>query len=250
MVQLSHPLLSVALHPPAAALHDAVGEQRRVGVMGGARGGGHAAHVTRAGGAACAAGGAAFGGRQVMLDDFGGRDGRCEVGGESCVARGDGVAVDWDEALVGLRHRHGGPGGDLSHLAWRGHGGGRVQVPSWGGGEARVAQVTDGAGAQRGGLGGGVTSAATRGRAGAGMGGALPGPQAGVDVLEARAPRRPLLPAFSHQAVKPARAETGAIRVVGSTLVPGVQKPQPTWGGSPLGRAAAASSSPSPSLPG
>lgn len=200
MVQLPHPLLSVPL--PAAALHDAVGEQRRVGVVVGARGGGHAADVTRAGGAARAAGGAAFGRRQVVLDDLGGRDGGSEVSGKRCISCGDGVPVDWDEALVGLRHGHGGPGCDLSHLARRGHGLGRVQVPRRGCGEARVAEVADGAGAQRGGLGGRIAST-TRGRAGAGVGGAFPGPQAGVNVLEAWTPRRSLLPAFSHQAVKP-----------------------------------------------
>lgn len=201
VVQLSRPLLSVPR--PPAALNDAVGQQRRVGVMVGARGGGDPADVARAGGAAGAAGGAAFGRRQVMLDDLRRRDGGSEVGGERRVSRRNGVPVHRDEALVGLRHGHGRPGRDLGHLARRGDGLGRVEVARRGRGEARVAEVADGAGAQRRGLRGGVASAAG-GRAGAGVGGhPFPGPQAAVDVLEARTPRRSLLPAFGHQTVKP-----------------------------------------------
>lgn len=146
VVQLSHPFLSVPL--PPATLNDAVGQQRRVGIVVGARGGGNPADVTRAGGAAGAAGGAAFGRRQVMLDDLSRRNGGSEVSGKSCISRRDGVPVHRDEALVGLRHGHGRPGRDLSHLARRGDSLGRVEVARRGCGEARVAEVADGAGAQ------------------------------------------------------------------------------------------------------
>lgn len=213
MVQLSRPLLgnlSVQLGLPAA---DAVGEQRRVGVVVGARGGGHPADVARAGGAAGAAGRAALGRRQVVLDDPGGWDGGGEVGGEGGVALWDWVPVDGDEALVGLRHGHGSPGSHRRHLARCGEGLGRVEVAGGsGGGVARVAEVADGAGAQRGGLCGGVASAA-RGRAGAGVGRhALPGAQAGVHVFESGPTGRPLLPALSHQTIKPDRERRSRVR--------------------------------------
>lgn len=184
-----------------------MGEQRRVGVVVGARGGMHSAHVTRAGGAAGAAGRAAFGRRQVMLHHPGWL-GRWKVGGEGGVPWRDRVPVDGDEALVGLRHGHGRPGLNRAHLARGGDGLGRVEVTCSRGGSSRVAgvaEVAHGAGAQRGGLGGGVASTA-RGSAGAGVGGQpLPGSQPEVDVLEARSARWSLLPALRHQTIKPER---------------------------------------------
>ena len=145
-----------------------------------------------------------------MLDDPGGRNGGSEVGRKSRVPWRDGVSVDGDEALVGLGHSHGCPGCDGSHLTWGGHSLGWVEVPGscGGSGVARVAEVAHRAGAERGGLGGGVASA-TRGRAGAGVGRhPLPGSQAGVDVLEPRSTCWSLLPAFSHQTIKPERQQS------------------------------------------
>lgn len=148
-----------------------------------------------------------------MLDDPGGRNRGSEVGWKSCVSWRDGVSVDGDKALVGLGHSHGCPGCDGSHLAWGGHSLGWVEVPCScsGSGVARVAEVAHRAGAERGGLGGGVAST-TRGRAGAGVGGhPLPGSQAGVDVLEARSTRWSLLPAFGHQTIKPERQQRKSV---------------------------------------
>ncbi|TNN44955.1 hypothetical protein EYF80_044847 [Liparis tanakae] len=96
----------------------------------------------------------------VVLDDPGGRRHRAAgvVGGEGGVTRRDRVPVDRDEALVGLRHRHGRPGLHGRHLALGGEGLRRVEVPrgggggsgGGGGGVAGVAEVAHGAGAQRG----------------------------------------------------------------------------------------------------
>lgn len=83
-----------------------------------------------------------------MLDDLSWRNRGSEVSRERRISCGNGVAVDWDEALVGLGHGHGRPGRDLSHLAWRGDGLGWVEVPRRGCGEALVAEVADGAGAE------------------------------------------------------------------------------------------------------
>lgn len=154
VVQLSHHLLvNLSVHLCRASAvpgHDAVGQQGRVGVMVGARGGGDATDVTRAGGATSAAGGAAFRRGQVVLDDPGGRHRRREVGRERCVPRRDGVSVDGDEARVGLRHSHLCPGLNRSHLTRRSHGLGWVKVTSRSRRRsvARVAEVADGAGAE------------------------------------------------------------------------------------------------------
>lgn len=106
-----------------------------------------------------------------MLDDPGWWDRGREVGWKSCVSWWDGVSIDRDKALVGLGHSHGRPGCNRTHLAWGGNSLGWVEVPCSCGSSsvAGVAEVADRAGAERGGLGGGVASA-TRGRAGAGVG--------------------------------------------------------------------------------
>lgn len=205
-----HPLLGdLSVHlsrPSAAPRHDAVGQQRRVGVMVGARSGGHAADVTRAGGAASAAGGAAFGRGQVVLDYPSRRSWGCKVSWECCVSWRDWVSVDWDKALVGLGHGHGRPCWNCTHLSRRGNSLGWVEVPRGGGSSgsiAWVAKVADGAGAEWGGLSGGVASS-SRGRAGAGVGRQpLPSSQAGVNILEARPTCWSFLPALCHQTIKP-----------------------------------------------
>ena len=119
----------------------------------------------------------------MVLDDPGWWDRWSEVGWKSGVSWWDGVSIDRDKALVGLRHSHWRPGLHRGHLTLRGDSLGLVEVPSSRGSSvAGVAEVADGAGTERGGLGGSVASA-PRGRAGAGMGRMpLPGPQASMDL--------------------------------------------------------------------
>lgn len=106
-----------------------------------------------------------------MLDDPGRWDRGSEVSWKSCISWRDGVSIDGDKALVGLGHSHGCPGCYRSHLAWGRNSLGWVKVAcgSSGCSIARVAEVADRAGAERGGLGGGIAST-TRRCAGAGMG--------------------------------------------------------------------------------
>lgn len=151
MLNLRHSFLgdlSVNLTLPSAVpRHDAVGEQRRVGLVVGARGGRHSTDMTRAGGAAGAAGRAAFRRRQVVLDYSSGWSRSRKVSWEGCVPWRDGVSVDGDKALMGLGHTHRRPGGNWSHLSRRSDRLSGVEVPSGGGSKAGVAEVADGTGA-------------------------------------------------------------------------------------------------------
>lgn len=84
-----------------------------------------------------------------MLDDPGWWSRGREMGWESCVSWWDGVSIDGDKALVGLRDSHGRPGLNRGHLARCGDSLGWVEVPCSRGssGVAGIAEVADGAGA-------------------------------------------------------------------------------------------------------
>lgn len=106
-----------------------------------------------------------------MLNDPGWRDRWREVGWKSGISWRDGVSINRDKALMGLGHSHGRPGCNRSHLAWGRNSLCWIQVACSSSSSciARVAKVADRAGAEGGGLCGGVAST-SRGRARAGVG--------------------------------------------------------------------------------